>query len=238
MFSENWPNRARQWLPMIDHPYDKATGEFVVTAPAHYQVVANGLLVEEARPCRTACGARTGSSRCRSRRGSTRSASRGSRSTTTTSCAASRSRCGSFRRIASRARPIFELTGRQAFEFFSDWIGPYSYEKLAHVQAGGHRRRHRARLGDLLRRERRRRRPRAGRARSRAPVVGQRRHREGLGRCVAERGVCDVLHASLHRAVRRTRRVRPRPARRRADDPDTRRSRCPTSRSSTATSRT
>ncbi len=34
-FSENWPNRARQWLPMIDHPYDKATGEFIVTAPAH-----------------------------------------------------------------------------------------------------------------------------------------------------------------------------------------------------------
>ena len=47
MFSENWPNRARQWLPMIDHPYDRATGEFIVTAPAHYQVVANGLLVEE-----------------------------------------------------------------------------------------------------------------------------------------------------------------------------------------------
>ena len=24
-----------------------------------------------------------------------------------------------------------------AFEFFSEWIGPYSYEKLAHVQAAG-----------------------------------------------------------------------------------------------------
>jgi len=46
-FGENWPNLVRNWLPMIDHPYDKATGEFIVTAPAHYQVVANGLLVEE-----------------------------------------------------------------------------------------------------------------------------------------------------------------------------------------------
>ena len=45
-FSENWPNRAREWLPMIDHPYDKATSEFIVTAPAKYQVVANGLLQE------------------------------------------------------------------------------------------------------------------------------------------------------------------------------------------------
>lgn len=46
-FSESWPNRARQWLPVVDHPYDKATSEFLVTAPAHYQVVSNGLLAEE-----------------------------------------------------------------------------------------------------------------------------------------------------------------------------------------------
>ena len=46
-FSDNWPNRARQWLPTVDHPYDKATSEMLVTAPAHYQVVSNGALVEE-----------------------------------------------------------------------------------------------------------------------------------------------------------------------------------------------
>ncbi|MCB0632094.1 MAG: M1 family metallopeptidase [Saprospiraceae bacterium] len=46
-FSDNWPNKGRNWLPVIDHPYDKATCEFVVTAPAHYQVVSNGLLIEE-----------------------------------------------------------------------------------------------------------------------------------------------------------------------------------------------
>lgn len=46
-FSENWPNRARQWLPTIDHPYDKARSQMVVTAPNHYQVISNGLLVEE-----------------------------------------------------------------------------------------------------------------------------------------------------------------------------------------------
>lgn len=45
-FSDNWPNRARHWLPVIDHPYDKATSEFIVTAPSHYQVVSNGLLAE------------------------------------------------------------------------------------------------------------------------------------------------------------------------------------------------
>ena len=46
-FSENWSNQARQWLPMIDHPYEKATGEFIVTTASTYQVVANGALVEE-----------------------------------------------------------------------------------------------------------------------------------------------------------------------------------------------
>ena len=46
-FSDNWPNRARNWLPTVDHIGDKATCEFIVTAPAHYQVVSNGRLVEE-----------------------------------------------------------------------------------------------------------------------------------------------------------------------------------------------
>lgn len=46
-FSENWPNKTRHWLPSIDHPYDKATSEFIVIAPAKYQVVSNGLLMEE-----------------------------------------------------------------------------------------------------------------------------------------------------------------------------------------------
>lgn len=46
-FNENWPNRARHWLPTIDHPYEKATSEFLVNAPNHYQVVSNGLLMEE-----------------------------------------------------------------------------------------------------------------------------------------------------------------------------------------------
>ena len=46
-FSDNWPDKGRNWLPMIDHPYDKATCEFIVTAPSHYQVVSNGLKLEE-----------------------------------------------------------------------------------------------------------------------------------------------------------------------------------------------
>jgi len=46
-FGDNWPNRAQHWLPTVDHPSDKAKVEWVITAPNHYQVIANGRLVEE-----------------------------------------------------------------------------------------------------------------------------------------------------------------------------------------------
>ena len=46
-FSDNWSSRVRNWLPTVDHPSDKAMSEFKVTAPDHYQVVSNGLLMEE-----------------------------------------------------------------------------------------------------------------------------------------------------------------------------------------------
>jgi aminopeptidase N len=46
-FADNWPNRAHHWIPCIDDPADKATCEFLVTAPSHYKVVSNGVLTEE-----------------------------------------------------------------------------------------------------------------------------------------------------------------------------------------------
>lgn len=47
IFGDNWPNRAHHWLVSNDYPSDKATVEFIVTAPQHYQVISNGLQVEE-----------------------------------------------------------------------------------------------------------------------------------------------------------------------------------------------
>ncbi len=46
-FADNWPSRGRNWLPVIDHPGDKATVDFSVIAPLHYDVVANGVRKEE-----------------------------------------------------------------------------------------------------------------------------------------------------------------------------------------------
>lgn len=46
-FADNWPNRAHNWIPCVDDPADKASVEFLVTAPSHYQVISNGEMIEE-----------------------------------------------------------------------------------------------------------------------------------------------------------------------------------------------
>jgi aminopeptidase N len=46
-FADNWPNRARFWIPCTDVPNDKASFEFVVTAPSLYKVISNGIKLEQ-----------------------------------------------------------------------------------------------------------------------------------------------------------------------------------------------
>jgi aminopeptidase N len=46
-FGDNWPNRGHHWLPLVDHPSDKALVEFYVSAPDHYGVVAVGERISE-----------------------------------------------------------------------------------------------------------------------------------------------------------------------------------------------
>ena len=41
-FGDNWPQRARYWLPTVDRPSGKASVWFMVKAPTGWRVVANG----------------------------------------------------------------------------------------------------------------------------------------------------------------------------------------------------
>jgi aminopeptidase N len=43
IFADNWPDRAHRWLPLEDHPSDKATVDFHVEVPPRTSVIANGV---------------------------------------------------------------------------------------------------------------------------------------------------------------------------------------------------
>ncbi len=135
-FANNWPNLIRNWLPMLDHPSDKATSEFIVTAPGHYQVVANGLLVEEldlpdgmrrtywkqsvpiASWLNTLAVARFAAHHAGDVQGIPL-------------------QTWVFPQDREAGQQLFEETSKRVLQFFIANIGPYSYEKLANVQATG-----------------------------------------------------------------------------------------------------
>ncbi len=48
-FADDWPERAREWLPTVDRPGDKAEVLWLVSAPQDWRVVANGRLAGEGR---------------------------------------------------------------------------------------------------------------------------------------------------------------------------------------------
>jgi aminopeptidase N len=135
-FSWNWPVLARQWLPLIDHPYDKATSEFLITAPAKYQVVANGLLQEEIDlgdgTRRTHWKQSVPIASWLNNIGVAQFAARHFGS-----AAGVPLQTWVFHQDRDNGIVTFEEPMRQAIEFFSDFIGPYPYEKLAGVQVNG-----------------------------------------------------------------------------------------------------
>ncbi len=145
-FVDNWPNRARFWFPSVDHPHDKATASLTVHAPESWVVVANGRPLGE--PVTGAAGTRT----WRWRTDVAVSAynlvfGAAEMSVVPVGLAA----CG--RAPASpRADGCVEVSawlfaedtaqaslsfGRAAdmVDFYSEAIGPYPFEKLAHVQS-------------------------------------------------------------------------------------------------------
>ena len=133
-FSDNWPDRARHWLATVDHPYDKATCEFIVTAPAHYQVVSNGLKKEETN-------LDNGMKRTHWKQsvpiaswlyvlGVAEFAVQyldefDGKSIQT----------WVFKQDRDAGFYDFAEPTKQVLEFYSDYIGPYSYEKLANIQS-------------------------------------------------------------------------------------------------------
>ena len=133
-FSDNWPNKARNWLPTVDHISDKATSEFLITAPSHYQVVSNGLLQEETDLA--------GGLRLTHWKQSVRT------SPWLYVLAAAQFAVQYVDEFDHKSIQTwvyhqdrdagfydFAVPTRQALEFFSSYVGPFAYEKLANIQS-------------------------------------------------------------------------------------------------------
>lgn len=133
-FSDNWPDKGRNWLPIVDHPYDKATCEFIVTAPSHYQVVSNGLKMEETELA--------GGKRITHWKQSVPIASwlyvlGVARFAVQYVDQFDHKSIETWVYYQDRDAGFYDFATptKQALEFYSDHIGPFAYEKLANIQS-------------------------------------------------------------------------------------------------------
>jgi aminopeptidase N len=133
-FSDNWPDLGHHWLPLVDHPYDKATCEFIVTAPDHYKVVSNGLLQEESSlpngnkithwkqsvpiaPWLFVLGVAEFAVQY------------------VDSFEGKYIETWVYRQDRDAGFYDFQTPTKQALSFFSEYVGPFAYEKLANIQS-------------------------------------------------------------------------------------------------------
>ena len=134
--SNPWPNKARNFRAVVDHPSMKAPHLTSVTAPRKYQVVSNGLMIEqtdlpgdlrrtvwkESVPICTWLMSLAVAPYAVDHFGSYRGVP-------LSSWVFPQEHEAGLKAFASYTQPVLE--------FYIDRIGPYSYEKLAQVQANG-----------------------------------------------------------------------------------------------------
>jgi aminopeptidase N len=132
-FGDNWPDRGEHWLPCIDHPYDKAKVDFVITAPDHYQVVATGKLIGE----KTVASSRKEHHWRENTDVAVKVITIG-----VARFSIQQSGVVGNIPISTWVFPQNEKAGfidfavaPQIFKFMQDYVGPFPYEKLAHVQS-------------------------------------------------------------------------------------------------------
>jgi len=143
-FGDNWPNRARFWIPSVDHPSDKATVTWTVRAARNRTVVANGRL-QDTRTIGTG----------RARRTVTRYREAKPIATYLMVIAAAPlvrhdlgdTACGLAEMQRCVRQSVYVAPERKAIlpgnfarageivRFFSSRVGAFPYEKLAHVQS-------------------------------------------------------------------------------------------------------
>jgi aminopeptidase N len=133
-FSNDWPDLARNWLATFDHPSMKASTAMTVTASRKYQVISNGHLVEtldlpdDRRKTSWREDVPIPSWQISLGVAPFAVAHFGTvRGVPLSAWVYPQERDDSFKGFGEATQPIFE--------YYSDHIGPYSYDKLAQVEA-------------------------------------------------------------------------------------------------------
>jgi aminopeptidase N len=135
-FTDNWPNKARNWLATIDHISVKVAKTISVTAPRRYEVISNGLLKEQVDlpgdVRRTVWEESVPIPSWQFSLGVAQMAVEyfGSRGDVPFSAwLFPQNRDAGLKAVAPLTQSVFD--------FYNDHIGPYAYEKLAQVEATG-----------------------------------------------------------------------------------------------------
>jgi aminopeptidase N len=135
-FTDNWPNKARNWLATIDHISVKAPKTIIVTAPSKYHVISNGKMTEdtdignglrrtvwtEAQPLPSWQFSLGVAQMAVEHFGQ-------SHGVPFSAWVFPQNRDAGFNAVDKITRSVFD--------FYWEHIGPYPYEKLAHVEAAG-----------------------------------------------------------------------------------------------------
>ena len=133
-YADNWPNRARHWFPCEDHPSDKAAVSFAVEVPAGWRAVANGAL----RGVDSLAAGRTRWRWATDRRISTYSMVLGAGRLAVTELGTAGSvpqAVWSFPEDSGYAVAGPFRRAVDMVDVYSHLLGPFPYEKLAHVQS-------------------------------------------------------------------------------------------------------
>lgn len=133
VFADNWADRAHHWFPAVDHPADKARVTFEVTAPASLEVIANGVFVDRVD---------LGDGRARTRWSESAEIPTYCMVIGVTDFVVIPIGETGGVEVSAWAYPADSAAAAAAFSrgaemvaFFDSLIGPYPYEKLAHVQS-------------------------------------------------------------------------------------------------------
>lgn len=138
VFADNWPDRVHHWLPIPDHPSDKATVDFHVEVGPGTTVIANGVLVKVDTLPR---GRLRWNFSMRQRIASYGMVfGAGPLVTSVVPPAACDVKCVPLSVVTYPEDSAWAVDGpfRRAtdmIEFFSQFIGPFPYDRLSHVQS-------------------------------------------------------------------------------------------------------